>query len=140
MITIEDCSLDKDFVSSAIALFCDALGIKIPNLLIYMDETIKPNGVCYRNNDTEFMILLKDGRSDAETMITLAHELVHVKQYLVDDLSNKFDDSIPYMERWWEKEAFELEVVLTKLLIETIQKKSCEKTQFLLEDSEKVYK
>lgn len=120
MIIVSDDRLDKNFIQDAVKLFCIALEIKMPTILIYTDETIKPNGVCYRNDETEFMILLKDGRSDAETMITLAHELVHVKQYLVDDLSNKFDDSIPYMERWWEQEAFELEVALTELLIQAI--------------------
>jgi Zn-dependent peptidase ImmA (M78 family) len=123
MIIVSDDRLDKSFIQNAVKLFCIALGIKIPTILIYTDETIKPNGVCYRNDETEFMILLKDGRSDAETMITLAHELVHVKQYLVDDLSNKFDNSIPYTERWWEQEAFKLEVDLTNLLIQAIKEK-----------------
>jgi Zn-dependent peptidase ImmA (M78 family) len=123
MIIIFDDRLNKKFVQDVVTLFCNALKIKLPTILIYADETIKSNGVCYRNDETEFMILLKDGRSDAETMVTLAHELVHVKQYLVDDLSNKFDDSIPYMERWWEQEAFELEAVLIELLVEAIEQK-----------------
>ena len=123
MIRIDDPKLDKNFIESAVNLFCDSLGISVPNLLIYMDETIRPNGACYRNSPEEFMILLKDGRSDAETMITLAHELVHVKQYLLDGLSEQWDASIPYMERWWEQEAYEKEVELTKLLIEAIEQK-----------------
>jgi hypothetical protein len=123
MITIDDPKLDKNFIKFAVNLFCGVLEISVPNLLIYMDETIRPNGACYRNSPDEFMILLKDGRSDAETMITLAHELVHVKQYLLDGLSEQWDASIPYMERWWEQEAYEKEVELTKLLIAAIEQK-----------------
>jgi Zn-dependent peptidase ImmA (M78 family) len=123
VITINDPSLDENFIESAIHLFCDSLGISVPNLLIYTDETIRPNGACYRNSADEFMILLKNGRSDADTMITLAHELVHVKQFMVDNLSEQLDASIPYMERWWEQEAYEKEVELTRLLIKAIEQK-----------------
>ena len=111
--------LNESFVSRVVKLFCNTLGISTPNIHIFTDQTIKPNGVCYRNDETDFMIVLKE-RDIGQMMVTLAHELVHVKQYLVDDLSNKFDDSIPYMERWWEQEAFEKEVELTKLLIEAV--------------------
>jgi hypothetical protein len=116
-ITVE--GLNANFVQKAVQLFCDSLGITPPNLEIFTDETIRPNGACYRNSDTDFMIVLKN-RNAGDMMITLAHEMVHVKQYLVDDLSEKFDDTIPYMERWWEQEAFELEVALTELLIQAI--------------------
>jgi hypothetical protein len=112
--------LNVGFVNSAVDLFCSALDIQKPNLHIFTDSTISPNGACYRNSDDDFMIVLKE-RDHGDMMVTLAHEMVHVKQYLLDGLSDKWDSSIPYMERWWEQEAYEKEVELTKLLIEAVE-------------------
>ena len=120
MSVIIEGNLNKNFVSLAIDFLCDALGIPVPNLHIFTDQTIEPCGVCYRADEKDFMIVLKE-RDQGHMMLTLAHELVHVKQYLKDGLSDKWDSSIPYMERWWEQEAYEKEVELTKLLIEAVE-------------------
>lgn len=114
-------NLNSSFVKSVIDLFCDILKISVPNLHIFTDQTINPNGACYRNGSDEFMIVLKE-RDAGQMMVTLAHELVHVKQYLNDNLSEEYDTSIPYMERWWEVEAFQMEVELTKILIDRVQR------------------
>jgi len=112
--------LNVGFVQKAVNLFCDALKIDVPNIHIFSDETIRPNGACYRADDNDFMIALKE-RDLGQMMVTLAHEMVHVKQYICDGLSEQFDNSIPYMERWWEKEAFAKEVDLMKLLIAAVE-------------------
>jgi Zn-dependent peptidase ImmA (M78 family) len=96
------------------------LGIHVPDITIFSDQTIQPNGACYRADENEFMIVLKE-RDEGQMMLTLAHEMVHVKQYLLDDLSDQFDEKIPYMERWWEQEAFSKEVDLMKLLIAAVE-------------------
>lgn len=119
MLTIEG-NLNSSFVKNAVHFFCDILKISVPNIHIFTDSTISPNGACYRNSDDDFMIVLKE-RDYGQMIVTLAHELVHVKQYLKDGLSDKWDSSIPYMERWWEQEAYEKEVELTKLLIEAVE-------------------
>lgn len=116
-------TLKPGFVEKVIRLFCDALGISVPTLLIYTDETITQNGICFQIYPDEFMILLKGGRSDSDMLITLAHEMVHVKQFLVDDLKKHFSADVPYHGRWWEQEAYEKEVELTQLLIEAIEQK-----------------
>jgi hypothetical protein len=54
-------------------------------------------------------------------IVTLAHEMVHVKQYLKDNLAEHFTYDIPYMERWWEKEAYAMEVEITKSIIEMVE-------------------
>ena len=113
-------NLNVGFVNNAVDLFCSFLGIEKPNLHIFTDETISPNGACYRNSDDEFMIVLKE-RDQGHMMVTLAHEMVHVKQYLLDGLSDEWDASIPYMERWWEKEAYQKEIELAKLLVEAVK-------------------
>lgn len=114
-------NLNKKFVSDVIKFFCDALGIKVPNLHVFTDETIEINGACYCNSKDDFMIVLKE-RDQGHMMVTLAHELVHVKQYILDNLLERWDSSIPYMERWWEQEAFQKSEDLTKSLIEAVEK------------------
>jgi hypothetical protein len=116
-LTIEG-NFNQDFISSVVKFFCDALGIEVPgNLHIFTDETIHVGGACYRNDDDDYMIVLREQENVGEMIITLAHELTHVKQYIFDDLEKYFTNSVPYHERWWEIEAFEKEVELTKLLI-----------------------
>lgn len=114
-------ALNKLFVSKAIKFFCEHLGIEIPNLQVFTDQTIFVSGACYRNSENDFMIVLKE-REQGQMIVTLAHELVHVKQYIVDNLFERWDPSIPYMERWWEKEAYLMEVELMKLLIQSVNK------------------
>ena len=66
-------------------------------------------GLCLDESDDEFIILVKDtGRDIGQVFVTIAHEMVHVKQYMKENLGWFLDNhnDIPYMERWWEKEAF----------------------------------
>jgi hypothetical protein len=117
-------NLNEDFFGSVVKFFCDALGIAIPqNLHIFTDETIKIGGACYRNDEDDYMIVLKEQENIGDMIVTLAHELTHVKQYICDDLENAFTASIPYMERWWEVEAYQKESELTSLLIAAVERK-----------------
>jgi hypothetical protein len=116
-----DGNLNQAFIGSVVSFFCDALGISIPkNLLIFTDETIALGGACYQNDHDDYMIVLKD-QDMGQMIVTLAHELTHVKQYVLDDLKSAFTTEIPYRERWWEVEAYEKEVELTKMLIEAVE-------------------
>jgi len=120
MAVVIEGNLNQKFVGLVIDFFCDALGISVPNLHVFTDQTITPCGACYRNSDDDFMIVLKE-RDQGHMMVTLAHEMVHVKQFMIDGLSEQWDASVPYMERWWEKEAYHKEVELTKLLIAAVE-------------------
>ena len=66
----------------------------------------------------EFILEILHGMSEKQTLKTIAHEMVHVKQYAygeIDErgtrwLSRKLDhDSVPYHKRPWEKEAYQME-------------------------------
>jgi hypothetical protein len=115
-------NLNQDFIGSVVSFFCDALGIAVPkNLHIFTDETIKVCGACYRNDHDDYMIVLKERDNAADMIVTLAHELTHVKQYVRDGLDSAFTTSIPYMERWWELEAYEKESELIELLISAVE-------------------
>lgn len=66
-------------------------------------------GICLDESEDEFIILVKDkGRNITDVFVTIAHEMIHVKQYMKENLGWFLDNrsDIPYLERWWEKEAF----------------------------------
>lgn len=111
--------LNQEFTAKIILLFCGALGIEVPNLHVFVDDTIGVAGACYQNDYDDYLIALRQ-QDYGQMIVTLAHELVHVKQYVLDGLAEKWDTSIPYRERWWEIEAYEKEVELTKMLIEAV--------------------
>ena len=113
--------LDQDFGLKVVNFFCDALGIHVPNLHIFVDDTINVAGACYQNSHDDYLIALRQ-QDYGQMIVTLAHELVHVKQYVLDGLDQKWDTTIPYRERWWEVEAYEKEVELTKLLIDAVER------------------
>lgn len=58
----------------------------------------------------KFIMLVQNGRHISHILMTIVHELVHVKQYIRDGLAEVGENifkTVPYLERWWEKEAFE---------------------------------
>jgi hypothetical protein len=118
MLTIE--GMNDDFITECVVHMCECLGIEVPNIHIFVDDTIKPDGACYENSPNDFMVVLKS-QDIGQMLVTLAHEMTHVKQFMKNNLSAHFDNKIPYMERWWEKEAYEMEVVITKSLIEYVK-------------------
>jgi hypothetical protein len=66
-------------------------------------------GLCMDVTESEFVILVKTGkRNIGEIFTTIAHEMIHVKQYMKENLGHWMDScsDIPYKERWWEVEAF----------------------------------
>lgn len=112
----------KDLFETCVKFFCDLLGIDIPcHLHIFVDDDLQVNGQCFYNGHDEFMVVLKN-REEGHMLVTLAHELTHVKQYKCDNLEDRFDSSVPYQDRWWEQEAFENEVTLVKELIKELRK------------------
>lgn len=116
-------NLNSEFIGSVVNFFCDILGISVPeNLHIFTDETIEIGGTCYRNADDDYTIVLKERANLGDMIVTLAHELTHVKQYVLDNLECAFTRDIPYHERWWEVEAYEKEAELTKMLIEAVNR------------------
>lgn len=119
MIEIE--GLDQNRVEKYVEYFCQLLCIDIPKLFIFVDEELQSTGVCYENEPGDYMIVLKDQKEEGQMIVSLAHELVHVKQYIRNGLAKCFDSTIPYMERWWEQEAYEKESVLIKALINHVK-------------------
>lgn len=117
------------------AIDCFATALLSPQLKSHITVTIKFNrklpvfgfteidGYNSKGKPREFILELKSNQTEKELLKTLAHEMVHVKQYAygeIDErgtkwLSRKMDhDSVPYHKRPWEKEAFKMEDKLYK--------------------------
>lgn len=74
-----------------------------------------------RNQPRDFVIEINRNQSEIELLKTLAHELVHVKQYIYNELNDDQSlwlgkrynpDKIPYDQQPWEVEAESLAFVL----------------------------
>ena len=96
--------LAKKFVK----FLCKELCI-LPREILIMDCEVKGNnGLCIDESEGKYIILVKQKDRDiGQIFTTIAHEMIHVKQYMTQGLGNLLDtqNDIPYFERWWEKEA-----------------------------------
>lgn len=97
-------------VKKFVEWLCDELQIRPRNLEVYAQDDLEGAlGLCMDVSDDEFMILVKTEHRDiGDYFVTIAHEMIHVKQYLKENLGHWLDScsDIPYMQRWWEVEAF----------------------------------
>lgn len=90
---------------------CCELSIKPDSISVYGEDHIDGgvNGLCMDDSPSDFVILVKTkNRTVTDVFNTIAHEMIHVKQYMKENLGHWLDtcQDIPYMERWWEVEAF----------------------------------
>lgn len=82
---------------------CERLGINPSLIKIDALEAQGVNGMCIDLSQNEFLILVKEQKN---VLQTLAHELVHVKQYMQQELGRELDRKInDYETSWWEIEA-----------------------------------
>lgn len=116
---IETAISNSAVVKSFVRFLCTELNIKPKRIIVAELEDLKSNtiGLCIDESEDEFIILVKEvTRTLQDILITIAHEMVHVKQYIQNNLGWCLDNygHIPYKERWWEKEAFAKSVLLVE--------------------------
>ena len=116
---IETAISNSAVVKSFVRFLCDELKIKPKRIIVAELEDLKSNtiGLCIDESEDEFIILVKENtRTLSDILITIAHEMIHVKQYMLQNLGWCLDNygHIPYKERWWEKEAFAKSVLLVE--------------------------
>lgn len=66
-------------------------------------------GLCIDLTETDFLIMVKEKDRRIESIFTtIAHEMIHVKQHIKENLNDWLSScsDTPYMERWWEIEAY----------------------------------
>lgn len=107
------------------------LSVKLKNMednvqgtVIWEDDNIRPR---------EFLMELEKKLSDEELMLTVAHEMIHVKQDVRGEKRERYDRATgkqatywmgedhtktPYSKQPWEKEAYKLQKPLKKQFLE----------------------
>jgi hypothetical protein len=105
-------------VQKFVLWLCKELQIQPDSISIHGEDDLDGvYGLCMDVTESEFVILVKTGkRNIGEIFTTIAHEMIHVKQYMKENLGHWMDNchDIPYMQRWWEVEAFSKSVHLVE--------------------------
>ena len=123
---IEVEELDVVLTENFIKFCCDELDIIPQHIKVEgWDDPFKNGalGLCYEvNNDNEYLIMVsKKNRNATEIYNTIAHEMIHVKQYMKQDLGNFLDAHKPaYNDRWWEIEASKKSSNLVKKYVDIL--------------------
>jgi hypothetical protein len=127
----------KPYLTRSAHFFAEKLFSKqlSPNIYVVVkfDNKMADHGSCEvveyngKNKPREFLIYIKDGIGAPATFRTLAHELVHVKQYAYGHTNDTLtiwhkkvvdSDNLDYWYHPWEIEAYGLETSLvTKFAI-----------------------
>lgn len=111
-----DHSYDR-LVNKFVEFLCIELSVRPREISIIGADLDDCLGQCIDVYDGTYLILVKeDGRNIGQIFTTIAHEMIHVKQYMTQELGRLLDEQkhIPYEERWWEKEAYERAVPLVE--------------------------
>ena len=118
-------SYDK-LIYSFVKFLCKELSILPRTLAIASYNLDESTGMCFDEDDGTYTILVKEKNRKIESVFTtIAHEMVHVKQYMFDDLGRLLDEcvDVPYEQRWWEIEAKTKSLVLLEKFSKKIEKK-----------------
>ena len=99
-IEISNCE-NKQTIYNFVSHACQMLEISPQSIEIDDCDIDGVNGMCIDLSEKDFLILVK---SHKNMLRTLAHELVHVKQYMKQNLGH-FLGTEEYETSWWEVEA-----------------------------------
>jgi len=124
---IEVSELDVTLTENFIQFCCNQLGV-YPDLIAIegWDEPFKDGalGLCYEvDAKQEYLIMVsKKDRNITEIYNTIAHEMIHVKQFMKQNLSvSASEEHKPiYSERWWEIEASENSTDIVKKYVDKL--------------------
>lgn len=104
-------NLDETLTENYLEFCCDELSVYPDFITIEATDTPLKDGalgLCYEVEfkDEYYIIVYKGDRNITEIFDTISHEMIHVKQFMTQGLSQKIREHMPiYGERWWEKEA-----------------------------------
>jgi hypothetical protein len=95
------------------------------------------NGVCAKTGDKEISIAVDSALALPQMLLTLAHEMVHAKQYVRGQYRGEMSRNgkakriwlgkqytVAYLKRPWEREAFRRESELVNALLDELIRKS----------------
>lgn len=118
-------TIDQEFDEKLTLLFaqfcCEELKVFPSKIEIACAELDDKSGVCIDIEEDEFLIIVdKRNKSLSQIYATIAHELVHVEQYMYKALGNILDKNrdVKYEDRWWEKEAKQKSIDLVQKFVD----------------------
>ena len=106
--------------------------LKFVNIEVKIVSGNAPSGLCIideynnQNKPRSFTIEISKNQSKLEILNAVAHEMVHVKQYVYGELNEQMSswlgqkidcDEVNYFEQPWEVEAYNLEAFLTVMYL-----------------------
>ena len=118
-------NLDEKLTVDFSRFCCNELNIKPKTLYIngYNDIAEELKGYCIDVKKDVFIVAVsvKD-RNITEIYTTIAHEMVHVKQYMKQDLTRFLagQDEVGYHTSWYEREAREKSTELVKKFVDIL--------------------
>lgn len=118
-------NLDQKLTVDFTNFCCNELNIKPKMLYVngYDDMTESLKGYCIDVEDDIFTVAvsIKD-RNLTEIYTTIAHEIVHVKQYMTQNLTRFLADQekMDYYTSWYEREAREKSVEFVKKYVDSL--------------------
>jgi hypothetical protein len=104
-------------VNPFVKFLCDELRVSPREITIVSEDIDNALGLCIDVEPDVFLILVKESnRNVGEVLTTIAHEMIHVKQYMTQELGRLLDEQkhVPYEQRWWEREAYKNAVPLVE--------------------------
>lgn len=127
---IEVFELDTTLTEKFISFCCDQLEVHPDLITVEGWDNLKNDsangalGLCFEvdfKQEYLIMVATKD-RNLTEIYNTIAHEMIHVKQFMKQNLGkNMCEEHRPiYSERWWEVEASENSVDLVKKYVDIL--------------------
>ena len=121
--------LAKDYFA---ALLLSSKMLNNVNINVKVVTGDAPSGLCIideynnQNKPRSFTIEINKNQSKMEILNAVAHEMVHVKQYVYGELNEQMSswlgqkidcDRVDYFEQPWEVEAYNLEAFLTVMYL-----------------------
>jgi len=106
--------------------------LKFVNIEVKIVSGNAPSGLCIideynnQNKPRSFTIEINKNQSKLEILNAVAHEMVHVKQYVYGELNEQMSswlgqkidcNEVDYFEQPWEVEAYNLEAFLTVMYL-----------------------
>ena len=124
---IDVTELDVTLTENFVEFCCYELNV-YPDLIVVegWDEPFRGGslGLCYEVDfKQEYLIMVsKKGRNITEIYNTIAHEMIHVKQFMKQNLSAAASEEHKpvYEVRWWEVEAREKSADIVKKYVDKL--------------------
>ena len=114
--------LDPKLATHFTRFCCEHLPVWPKSIEIFAEDKLVNNksGLCIDIDEDNYLILIsKKNKNISQIYTSIAHEMVHVKQFMYDNLGELLDEGYNYDTCWWEQEARERS---KKILLEFVKK------------------